>query len=242
MAAEMLPGWRTAEGRHMAALRIDLAPGWKTYWRAPGDAGVPPVFDWQGSENLRGVEVHWPRPEVFRLNGMQTIGYSRQLVLPVEVLPRDPGAPVRLTANVDLGVCNTVCVPATVSVAADLPVRGGTADPAIRAALDAAPESPRQAGVQALGCRIEPMADGLRVTAVIDMPRLPGRAETAVLEPGDPDIWVSEAATRREGGRLVATSEMVAPDGLPFFLDRSRLTITVIGQGRAVEIRGCPAL
>ncbi|MFY8145805.1 MAG: protein-disulfide reductase DsbD domain-containing protein, partial [Rhodobacter sp.] len=60
LSAEVLPGWRTEQGTHMAALRLTLAPGWKTYWRSPGDAGIPPLFNWSGSQNLSGVRVHWP--------------------------------------------------------------------------------------------------------------------------------------------------------------------------------------
>ena len=81
--AEVLPGWRTENGDHMAALRITLNPGWKTYWRAPGDAGIPPLLDWSGSGNLESAEVTWPTPEVFSQNGMRSIGYTEELVLPV---------------------------------------------------------------------------------------------------------------------------------------------------------------
>ncbi|MEL7014329.1 MAG: protein-disulfide reductase DsbD domain-containing protein, partial [Pseudomonadota bacterium] len=60
--ARLLTGWRAADGSHIAALQIDLAPGWTTYWRAPGDAGIPPYFDWHASENLSSVDVEWPSP------------------------------------------------------------------------------------------------------------------------------------------------------------------------------------
>src|SRR6056297_1113481 len=72
--AEVLPGWTTGAGTRMAALRLTLAPGWKTYWRAPGDAGIPPAFDWSGSRNLKGVAFHWPAPDVFQSYGIRTIG------------------------------------------------------------------------------------------------------------------------------------------------------------------------
>ena len=63
VSASVLTGWRMENGHHMAALRITLAPGWKTYWRAPGEAGIPPRFDWTGSDNLSAVTVHWPDGE-----------------------------------------------------------------------------------------------------------------------------------------------------------------------------------
>ena len=52
LQATLLPGWQTASGSHMAAVDLTLAPGWKTYWRSPGDAGIPPRFDWSGSKNV----------------------------------------------------------------------------------------------------------------------------------------------------------------------------------------------
>ncbi len=83
----LLPGWRTNRGTHMAALQISLAPGWKTYWRAPGDAGIPPAFNWQGSQNLQSVELHWPTPKIFDLNGMLTLAYEGTVVIPIEISP-----------------------------------------------------------------------------------------------------------------------------------------------------------
>ena len=77
---EVLPGWRAANGDHIAGLRITLAPGWKTYWRAPGDAGIPPIFSFTGSQNIQAVAPHWPVPEVFDSNGVQTIGYHDGVV------------------------------------------------------------------------------------------------------------------------------------------------------------------
>ncbi|MEJ6478965.1 MAG: protein-disulfide reductase DsbD family protein, partial [Octadecabacter sp.] len=74
-AFDILPGWRTDRGTHMVAVRISLAPGWKTYWRAPGDAGIPPQFQWDGSQNINAAQFHWPIPEVMNQNGMRSIGY-----------------------------------------------------------------------------------------------------------------------------------------------------------------------
>ncbi|MDH3262765.1 MAG: protein-disulfide reductase DsbD family protein [Paracoccaceae bacterium] len=235
----VLPGWRTPQGTHMAALRIRLAPGWKTYWRAPGDAGIPPRFSWEGSRNLAAVRFHWPRPEVHEINGMRSIGYHGELVLPMEFTPASPGEPIRLRAEVEIGVCQEICVPLQAEIAAEL-VPGGGPDPAITAALAARPATAREAGVAAVSCDIEPIRDGLRLTARIDMPPL-GPEEVAVFELSDQSIWISEATGRREGRRLTAASDMVPPSGAPFLLDRSEVRITVLGRGRAVELSGCPS-
>jgi len=235
--AGFLGGWRTESGTQMAALRLDLADGWKTYWRAPGDAGIPPQFDWSGSENVASVRFHWPTPTVFDLNGMRTIGYKHQLLLPLEITPRDPTLPIRLNASIDMGVCHDICVPVSLRLGADLP-RDGAPDAAIRAALADQPIGGKAAGLGRLHCHVEPIKGGLRLTAEMDLPGSPG--DVAVFETPDPELWVSESETRREGGRLVSSSDLIPADGGPVALDRSRVTITILGDGRAVELRGCP--
>lgn len=244
LQASLMTGWEMGDGHHMAGLSLALAPGWKTYWRSPGEAGIPPVFDWSGSRNVKSVRIHWPSPVVFHVNGMQTVGYVGGVVLPLEVVPADPAQPVLLKARVDMGVCNEICMPAQVQLSADLP-RPGTEPPELRAALKARPASAAQAGVGRVSCKVEPIADGLRLTATLDMPAQ-GPEEAVVFEPADPAIWVAESVTHRAGGKLVSVTEMVGPTGAPFALDRSSLRLTVLGgaekdKPRAVEIAGCPA-
>ncbi len=237
--AGLLSGWQTGASTRMAGLHLRLAPGWKTYWRAPGEAGIPPEFDWSGSETVAGVRVIWPRPEVFMLNGMRAIGYRGDVVLPVEVTPRDPARPVTLRGAIALGVCRDICVPAELRVESALSAPGEGAA-AIRAALANHPAGAAEAGLAAISCRVEPVADGLRVEARLRLPAT-GGPETVVIEPGQPGIWASEAESARHGGELVAVAEMVAPSGQPFALDRGAMVVTVLGRDRAVEVRGCPA-
>lgn len=239
LTAELLPGWTTVEGTRMAALRLDLAPEWKTYWRSPGDAGIPPLFDWSGSQNLAGVKFHWPRPHVFELGGMHTIGYKHELVLPMELTPVNPAQPILLRASVDLGVCRDICIPAQVQLEATMS-GAGASDPAIKAALADRPETGREAGLVGIACSVEPIRDGLRITARLALPPTGGE-ETVVFEPGSLPVWVSPAEVRREGDTLLAMADMVPGTGTPFALDRQAMTVTVLGRDRAVEIRGCPA-
>jgi len=239
LSGDLRTGWQAESGAHMTALHLTMAPGWKTYWRSPGDAGIPPSFDWSGSENLRAVHFHWPRPHVFTLNGMTTVGYKNDLVLPIEVIPVDPSQPVRLKATVELGVCDDICIPASLTL--DSVIAGpGAPDAVIDAALADRPISARQAGLSGIGCAVDPISDGLRITATMGLPA-GGGAETVVFESGHSDVWVSEASANRSGGTLTASAEMVPPQGTPFALDRSGVTVTVISANRAVEIRGCPA-
>ena len=239
LSAELLPGWQMENGHHMAGLRLQLAPDWKTYWRAPGEAGIPPLFNWSGSDNVKSIRIHWPSPQVFHTNGMQTIGYHDAVVLPLEVTPRDPSKPVRLRAEVDLGVCKDICMPAMIVVEAVLE-NPGQGDDAIRAALKARPKSATEAGVTALSCAVEPIADGLRLTATITMP-FGGAAETVAFETRDPLVWVGQADSIRQGSAIIAAVDMVSSSGQPFALDRSGVTVTVLQRGRAVEVIGCPA-
>jgi len=239
LGATLRPGWQMDSGAHMAAMDLHLAPGWKTYWRSPGDAGIPPSFDWSGSRNVKSVRIHWPAPSVFVVNGLQTIGYHDRLILPLEVTAIDPSKPVMLSADVELGVCDKICLPASLSLVADLPAPGAS-DASIRDALSRRAETAGEAGVTKVTCTIDPISDGLRLTARLRLPD-PGTPEVVAFETADPAVWVAEAITQREGGDLVAMTEMVPPHGAPFALDRSAVIMTILSQGSAVEVRGCPS-
>jgi len=236
---EVLDGGPTARGTHMAALRLTLSDGWKTYWRAPGEAGIPPSFDWRGSRNLRDVSITWPAPEVFSANGMRTIGYKRQLVLPVEVTPERNGQPVRLHGRIEFGLCSDVCIPGALDFDRQLDPKAGR-NPVIVAALAQRPYSATEAGVRAAACRVSPTQDGLRVEARITMPPAGGE-EIAVIEPGAPGIWATETQTRRRGDTLIAASELTSETGGAIALNRSTIRITVLGARHSVDIRGCDA-
>ena len=239
ISADLLQGWQMQNGHHMAAIAFGLAPEWKTYWRSPGDAGIPPVFNWSGSQNVKSVRVLWPSPVVFHTNGMQTIGYHDAVVLPIEVVAVDASKPMRLQAEVDLGVCKDICMPAVVEISGDL-TNPGQPDPRIRAALRDLPVAGKAAGLGKIACKVSPIDDGLRLTAEIALGQQ-GEGETVVFEAGDPAIWVSEAQSARKGGMLTAAADFVASGGAPFALDRGGVTVTVLHQGGSVEIAGCPA-
>jgi DsbC/DsbD-like thiol-disulfide interchange protein len=235
--AALLGGWREQSGQHVAALRLTLAPGWKTYWRAPGEAGIPPAFDWSGSRNVAAVTPVWPLPHVFWQNGLRSVGYGGEVILPLLVSPVAVGEPILLSGRVEIGICEDVCIPVSFDLTGELPVPGAP-DRAIAGAISAQPLPAGAAGVTSVTCAVEPIADGIRVTAAIAMPAL-GEEEEAVVELADPAIWISEAESRREGGVLFATAEMVPPNGRPFAVDRSEIRITVLAGARGVDIRGC---
>lgn len=95
-----------------AGLDIKLAPGWKTYWRYPGDSGVPPQFDFAGSSNVKSVRVLWPVPERMADGGGQSIGYHDRVIMPLRVVLSDPTTPALLDLKLDYAVCEKLCVPA----------------------------------------------------------------------------------------------------------------------------------
>ncbi|WP_343038623.1 protein-disulfide reductase DsbD domain-containing protein [Roseovarius faecimaris] len=240
LEARILPGWRMANGQHMAAVELHMAPGWKTYWRAPGDAGIPPRFDWRGSRNLGAVEPVWPTPIVIDQGGVQVIGYKDRVILPMRISPERAGKPVQLKASIDLGVCKDVCVPITLSLSEALPSNVSKPDPHITAAMADRPYAPSEAGVGQVRCDVSPIEDGLRLSASVAMPSA-GGTEVMVVELDNPQIWVSQGDARRNGGRLNAEAELYHVDGRAFALDRSAVRITVIGSNYAVDIQGCSA-
>lgn len=225
----ILPGWSLPDGSRIAAIEFRLQPGWKTYWRSPGDSGLPPVFDWSGSANLADVALHWPAPEAIPSDGGMALGFHDRLVLPFTARPDDAGKPVDLAVAVDFGLCRNICVPAHATLRADAP--GDAPDPAILAAIKRvpapAPDRPR--------CEVRPIADGMRVTATLDRP-----ATLAAMELADSDVWVSGTDMASEGGQTILSAEFVPPQGAPFDLPRDRLVFTVIGDtGAAIEMTGC---
>ncbi|MCC6000914.1 MAG: hypothetical protein JJU19_08635 [Pararhodobacter sp.] len=235
--ADIRPGWQTDDGRRFAALHLRLADGWRTYWRIPGQAGIAPVLDWSQSQNLARVTVHWPLPEVFDQNGYQSIGYARELILPLELEPRRAGRPIALVGALTIGLCNDTCIPADLSVRHAL--RGpGAPDPQISAALATTARPATQAGLGQVTCRITPQERGAELTLRATLPRL-GRSEHVVMEIPGAALWVSDSRSTREGGDLVATARVMAPQRGPVSFGRDAVAFTIISPERMVEHRGC---
>ena len=96
-------------------LEMKLGPEWHTYWRSPGEAGLPPQFDWKKSEtesgNLKSASLLYPAPKRYTAFGLETIGYRDHVVLPIDAELRAPGKPLAIEATADILVCSQVCVP-----------------------------------------------------------------------------------------------------------------------------------
>jgi DsbC/DsbD-like thiol-disulfide interchange protein len=111
-AVRLIAGSSGASAPMRAGIEVRLRPGWHTYWRYPGDAGVPPRFDFSGSHNVRGVTVLWPAPQRIVEQGLHAIGYTKDVILPLLVEPQDSKLPMTLHLQVDYAVCEKLCVPA----------------------------------------------------------------------------------------------------------------------------------
>lgn len=232
----ILRGWRSDGNEHIAALQLILAEGWKTYWRAPGDAGLPPVLHWQKSQNIDTISITWPTPEVIDQNGMTSIGYHGDVVLPLRIKVQE-GGKAQINGTLQIGVCKDICVPVTLKLRANLPAVGNS-DPRIHAAIADQPLSAKRAGAGKVRCAVQVIDGGLRLTAHMPLPST-GAPEHAIIESRDPQIWVSEAQTKRNGTTLTATADLIHMTGAAFALDRAGLRFTVLGRERAVDIQGC---
>jgi DsbC/DsbD-like thiol-disulfide interchange protein len=257
----LLEGWREpGSGPHVAAIEIALAPGWYTYWRVPGAAGIAPSFDWTGSRNLGAARIEWPTPSVFDSFGVRTIGYHDGVVLPVLLTPEAPGQPIEVSLTLSFGVCRDICIPREALVTGRL-TAGGVGDDAaalaaglsrldatgdaaadrqaIEAALARRAHSAAEAGVLDVTCRLAPADEGLALTATVTLARAPAEAQTAVVEAvARPDLWIGEATAETRGTVVTAEARLESPGAT---IDRSALRVSLIDADRTVDIRGCRA-
>jgi len=96
-----------------AGVEIQLDPGWKTYWREPGDSGVPPTLDFSGSDNVKSVSVLWPAPQRFADGaGGYSIGYHGHVILPLRIAAKDAAKASSIHLKLGYAICGTLCVPA----------------------------------------------------------------------------------------------------------------------------------
>ncbi|CUX83446.1 MAG: disulfide bond corrector protein DsbC [Roseibaca calidilacus] len=237
VAGEIRQGWRTEDGTIMAALHLRLARNWITYWRHPGESGIPPRLDLSGSDNLAGARLHWPAPRLFTKAGYLSIGYADELVLPLELTPARRGQPIGLRMALSIGVCDDVCIPVDMDFAVALDGRGGP-DRAIRQALARQPASARAAGLSDLSCEFQPARKGMHLTARWTIPQQPGD-EFILLEMPDSAWRVQTMPTTRAGGQLSGQAMLHARKGQVAAIDRSAIRMTLITQDGTFEHQGC---
>lgn len=145
-SARLLSGGPARDGVYLAGVEIDLAPKTITYWRSPGEAGSPPVFDFSRSSNVGAVEVVYPAPKHIEEEGSLVAGYDARVIFPLRVTPRDPKAPVTLDLALDYAACGKICLPAKAQLSLALPQSGES--PYAGSIADAEKRAPRKISAQ----------------------------------------------------------------------------------------------
>ena len=215
-----------ASGKPMAAVEIELAEGWKTYWRFPGDAGgVPPMFNWEKSENVGSVKVLYPQPKRFSDKAGDTLGYKGSVAFPVVVEPKDASKPLSLKLTLEYGICREVCVPVETELNVEIPAGDTSALPAsVTTALDHVPRSSQmlRPGDPKL-IKTEAKLEGLNPSLVIEA-EFPGgtaKADAYIESPEGFYIPLPKAGSGKDAGK-----------------DRLRFEIDLTGAVDPADIKG----
>jgi len=164
----------------MAGVQLRMDDGWKTYWRSPGDSGVPPQFDWSGSTNLKEAKVLYSAPHRFADAGGTAVGYSGEVIFPVELTPERPGEPIELKLAFAFGLCKSLCIPNEAKL--NLKLEPGTALDAadaklLNAAFDSVPQPVATGEPPAIG-KIEAKFDAEKPLILIEALYPPDAAGT----------------------------------------------------------------
>ena len=236
LVAGSLPAGQTTPMR--AGLEIRLKPGWHTYWRYPGDAGVPPRFDFAGSQNVKAVEVLWPAPQRIPEEGMVAIGYTGDVMLPLAIVPQDVSKPVLLHLKLDYAVCEKLCVPAEGK--AELLLTGGPSsqDAALAAAAARIPRKVALGQGTALAIKsVRREEGGGRPRIIVDVAAPPGTTPVLFAEGPAPD-WALPVPARIEGApaglQRFAFDLDGAPPGAKY--EGAAITLTAIAGDAAIEV------
>ena len=228
------------------ALEVELEPGWKTYWRSPGDAGIPPNTDWTGSTNIAETTFHWPAPERFDFFGIETFGYHDRIVFPIDVAVSEPGQSVALRARADLLVCDDICIPHTMNLTLDLP--SGPAMPSREANLvdrfrSLVPGDGARAGLALERVEAGPAAPAtvLRVAA---RSVVPFEQPDLIVEGPENFLFAAPEVSRSDGGTQ-AVLTIAVRDAFdktkPVDLTAQSLVLTLVDRNRSMEVTATPA-
>ena len=230
----LLDGGATGAVR-LSGVEIALAPHWKTYWRVPGETGVPPEFDWSASANVRAVNVGWPAPARLRdATGGEVIGYQTAVVFPVEVTPLDAAAPVDLRLTLHFAVCHDICLPAVATVDRRLDPASPGAD---RAAVVAARASvPSEAASGAVTVADVSLDTSGAPALLIDLAGPAATAATDILVEGPATAYFGAPEAAEAKGTTRRFRLPVSVTGDPAALVGKPVTLTILaGETRLVR-------
>ncbi len=219
----------------LGGIAVQLQPGWKTYWRTPGDSGVPPRFDFSKSENIEAVTVMWPAPLKFDDGaGGVSLGYHDQTVLPLRIVPKSSDRPVTLRAAISYAVCEKICIPVEANAELAFNSVASTEDSALFAALDTVPKPANVGDPNPLTIR-DVKREG-KSTVLIDVVTPDARDVNLFVEGPTPDwglpvpkpVEHSPPGVKRFSFALDGVPPGVNPDG-------AALKLTLVGGDRAYE-------
>jgi suppressor for copper-sensitivity B len=228
MRLRLVSASTTAGNETRLGLEFEMKPGWKVYWRSPGDAGFPPSIDWQGSRNLKAAEFMWPVPHRFSVQGLETLGYKNSVVFPIAARAEDATAGLDVHARVRYLACDDICIPYEAKLALALPA--GVAHPSAFAHLIDKYAAQVPSDGKAHGLSIERLTaisaktagNGfLRVVAHAD---LPFEAPDAFLE-GSPVLAYAKPSVKLSDGGRLATID-IEVNGLDLLEDAPGKTLT----------------
>ncbi len=220
-----------------AGVEIKLHPGWHTYWRYPGDSGVPPRFTFSGSDNVATVKVLYPAPHAFSDEAGVIIGYKEDVIFPLRIVPRDKGRPVTLHLKADYAVCEKLCVP--VEARAELTLAdAAAASDALLAAAEA--RVPKQVTKAEAGLSARRANDDKRKPLVfVDLAAPTGEPVEMFVEGPTPEwaLPIPKPAQGAPAGHHYFGFEL---DGLPPGVDPKgpyELTFTIVRGGQPIEVK-----
>jgi DsbC/DsbD-like thiol-disulfide interchange protein len=239
-AARLIAGVRPAgQGAPLrAGIEIRLKQGWHTYWRYPGDAGVPPRFDFAGSQNVKAVEVLWPTPRRLPEAGLDAIGYDRDVILPLRVTAQDQARPVTLQLNLDYAICEKLCVPAQAKAALALAGGPSPQDARLAAAEARVPRKVALGAGQALAIRSVRREDGgNRPRILVDVAAPRGTAVDLFAE-GPTEQWGLPLPVAVDGAAGGLQRFMFELDGAPpgAKYEGLLISLTAVAGGDAIEV------
>jgi len=236
----LVAGARQQTKSHLAGVEITLADNWKTYWRNPGDAGVPPIFDWMGSTNVASIKTLYPAPSRLPEAAAQTIGYKGAVLFPVVVTPQDVGKPVELKLLLELGICREICIPAQAILSLTIPAGelAGEAQPsAILAGLARVPRPqaerrPEDPELLSMASRLDGPAPQLRFT--VRYPRGGRGGDLFIEAPGGLYVPLSKRLPDMADGTARFEVDLAGAD-IARDLKGKTLTLTLVSDAGATE-------
>lgn len=227
---------KNGDAQLRAGIEIKMQPGWKTYWRYPGDSGVPPHFDFAGSENLKDVKVLYPAPHLFTDETGQSLGYKEKVIIPLAVSPQQPGKPARLRLKIDYAVCEKLCVPAEGRAELVLGVDESSHNLELAAAES---RVPKQVTAAQAGLTARRVNSGPKPVVIVDL-GAPTNQTVELFVEGPTPQWalpIPKPVQAAPAGRAQFSFEL---DGLPPGVDpkgQLDLTFTVVTSERAIEVK-----